>query len=124
MSGWDIDPVGVQAVLEKTVEFAKKIEPWGKDYAAHLQSSATSAGTLYMGTGERPQAGLVGAALAEFAEKTQTDLATVAARAGASLTGASEATKAYLNGDLEMAAEAQREALKTPKIDMPGKKGG
>ncbi|MFE9174569.1 DUF6507 family protein, partial [Streptomyces kebangsaanensis] len=30
------------------------------------------------------------------------------------------ATTAYLNGDQEMAAEAQRKALGAPKVDLPG----
>jgi hypothetical protein len=41
--------------------------------------------------------------------------------------GAAEATNAYAHGDLEMAAEAQRNALKAPKVDVPGagrKQGG
>ncbi|GAA3305538.1 hypothetical protein GCM10020295_59490 [Streptomyces cinereospinus] len=35
--------------------------------------------------------------------------------------GVVDATTAYLNGDQEMAAEAQRKTLAAPKIDMPGK---
>ncbi|MFI9616368.1 DUF6507 family protein, partial [Streptomyces sp. NPDC052023] len=43
-----------------------------------------------------------------------------ALRAGKSLQGVVDATTAYLNGDQEMAAEAQRNTLKAPKLDMPG----
>jgi hypothetical protein len=123
MSAWDIDPVGVRGVLETTIEAAKGIEGWGKGYSGHLQSAAESAGTLYMQSGERPEAGLVGAALGEFAEKTQTDIAYVVARATSSIQGASDATVAYVNGDIEMAEEAQAAALKEPKIDLPTGEG-
>jgi hypothetical protein len=44
----------------------------------------------------------------------------VAARAGKSLQGVVDATTAYLNGDEEMALEAQRNTLKAPKLDAPG----
>ncbi len=123
MSAWDIDPVGVRGVLENTVDAAEGIETWGTGYSGHLESAAKSAGTLYMMEGEKPEAGLVGAALAEFAEKTQTDIAYVVARATASIQGASDATVAYVNGDIEMAEEAQRNALKEPEVKLPEKEG-
>ncbi|MDB1090322.1 DUF6507 family protein [Streptomyces sp. ACA25] len=118
MSGWDIAAAGVDGVLSRTVEAAERFEGWGKDYGTHLESAASSAGTLFFGDGDRPEAGLVGAALAEFAERTQDDLMFIAARAGKSLQGAADATTAYLVGDLTMAEEAQREALKAPEIDL------
>ncbi|WP_279617241.1 DUF6507 family protein, partial [Streptomyces albus] len=83
-------------------------------YSGHMESAASSAGTI--AAGEAPEMGLVGAALAEFAMKTQDDLLFVGARAGKSMTGAVEAVKAYNQGDLDMAAAAQREALKAPDL--------
>ncbi|WP_344517830.1 DUF6507 family protein, partial [Streptomyces pulveraceus] len=61
-------------------------------------------------------------ALSQFAEHTTPDLKFIAARAGKSLTGAVDATTAYLNGDLDMAAEAQRKALGA--VDLDPKKPG
>ncbi|GAB3956957.1 DUF6507 family protein [Streptomyces sparsus] len=122
MSGWDLKPEGISGALEKTAEVARGLEKKVKSYSDNLESAATSAGTLAMG-GERPEAGLVGAALAEFAQETQKDLQFIAARSGKSLEGAGSATKAYLAGDLAMAEEAQREALKAPELDL-GKGGG
>ncbi|KNE84133.1 MULTISPECIES: DUF6507 family protein [Streptomyces] len=116
MSGWDIDVNGVQGVLSKTGEVAGKLETQASSYSDHMESAASSAGTI-AGGGEAPEMGLVGAALAEFAMKTQDDLMFVGARAGKSMTGAVDAVKAYNQGDLDMAAAAQREALKAPDLE-------
>ncbi|KOU72007.1 hypothetical protein ADK57_10485, partial [Streptomyces sp. MMG1533] len=92
----------------------------------HLTSAATSAGTISAEGGgggeggEKAAGGLVALALSQYAERASKDLQYVAARAGKSLQGAVDATTAYLNGDQEMAAEAQRNALSEPKLDMPG----
>ncbi|MEE1807675.1 DUF6507 family protein, partial [Streptomyces sp. BE133] len=72
--------------------------------------------------GEKAAGGLVALALSQFAEHTTSDLKFIAARAGKSLQGAVDATTAYLNGDLEMAAEAQRKALGAVDLD-PQKPG-
>ncbi|MGK5530595.1 DUF6507 family protein [Streptomyces sp. URMC 129] len=127
MPDWDIDPLGVQRVLGETVDAADDLQEWGTAYQASLRSAAESAGTLDMGGAQRESAaGLVGAALAEFAEKTAADLQYIAARAGASLNGASQATVEYVNGDMAMAEEAQRNALREPDLEeLPtGEDGG
>ncbi|GAA0460532.1 DUF6507 family protein [Streptomyces olivaceiscleroticus] len=126
MAGWDLDPQGIQGVLKTTGEFAGKIETHTKAYGDHLQSAATSAGTITAegggGKGEKPAGGLVALALSQFSEHTLNDLKFIAMRAGKSLNGAVDATTAYLNGDLEMAAEAQRKALGAVDVD-PTKPG-
>ncbi|MFG2193075.1 DUF6507 family protein [Streptomyces sp. NPDC048639] len=115
-------------MLKTTGEVAGHFEGQLKAYSTHLESAATHAGTISGegegggGGGENGGKGLVALALAEFAKATTGDLKFIAARAGKSLAGAVEATTAYLDGDMEMAAEAQRKALAEPKIDMP--KGG
>lgn len=128
MGGWDLQPQGIQGVLKTTGEIAGHFEGQLKAYSEHLESAATNAGTISAeggGGGEKGGGGgLVALALAQFAEHTATELKFMAARAGKSLTGAVEATTAYLNGDMEMAAEAQRKALAAPKIDMPKGGGG
>jgi len=123
MTGWDLKPQGIQGVLKTTGETASHIETYAKSYGEHLTSAASSAGTISAegpgGTGgEKPTGGLVALALSQYAEHAATDLKFIAARAGKSLTGAVEATTAYLNGDEEMAAEAQRKALGTPDLDL------
>jgi hypothetical protein len=98
-----------------------------------LTSAASSAGTISADAGsgggsggsggsggEKAQGGLVALALSQYAEHASKDLQFVAARAGKSLQGVVDATTAYLRGDEEMAAEAQRRTLAAPKLDMPG----
>ncbi|WP_151772959.1 DUF6507 family protein [Streptomyces abyssomicinicus] len=122
MPNWDLTPQGISHVLKTTGETASSMEGYAKSFGEHLQSAATSAGTISAegGGGGEQAGGLVALALSQYAEKAAKELQFVVARAGKSLTGAVEATTAYLNGDLEMAAEAQRKALLAPKLDMPG----
>ncbi|MFF3953724.1 DUF6507 family protein [Streptomyces sp. NPDC001890] len=130
MTGWDLKPQGIQGVLKTTGEVASKIQTHATSYGDHLSSAASSAGTITAEGGgdgggkggEQAVGGLVALALSQFAEHTTPDLKYIAARAGKSLTGAVDATTAYLNGDLDMAAEAQRKALGA--VDMDPKKPG
>ncbi|WP_326767965.1 DUF6507 family protein [Streptomyces sp. NBC_01591] len=133
MTGWDLKPQGIQGVLKTTGEVASKIQTHATSYGDHLSSAASSAGTISAEGGgdggggggkggEQAVGGLVALALSKFAEHTTPDLKFIAARAGKSLTGAVDATTAYLNGDLDMAAEAQRKALGA--VDLDPKKPG
>lgn len=130
MTGWDLKPQGIQGVLKTTGEVASKIQTHATSYGDHLSSAASSAGTITAEgggdgggkDGEQAVGGLVALALSQFAEHTTPDLKFIAARAGKSLTGAVDATTAYLNGDLDMAAEAQRKALGA--VDLDPKKPG
>ncbi|MCF0079134.1 DUF6507 family protein [Streptomyces lomondensis] len=91
-------------------------------YSGDVQGAATSAGTLAPGGagGEhKGQTGLVAAALAEFMEGTADELKFIGVRVGKSVNGAVEATVAYRDGDLEMAAEVQRRAAGLVRPDMP-----
>ncbi|MCX4734853.1 DUF6507 family protein [Streptomyces sp. NBC_01363] len=125
MTGWDLKPQGIQGVLKTTGEVASKIQTYATSYGDHLSSAASSAGTITAEGGgggggkggEQAVGGLVALALSQFAEHTTPDLKFIAARAGKSLTGAVDATTAYLNGDLDMAAEAQRKALGAVDLD-------
>ncbi|MET9872884.1 DUF6507 family protein [Streptomyces sp. NPDC006386] len=111
-------------MLKTTGESASKLEKYAKAFGEHLTSAASSAGTVSAEGGgeggEKAQGGLVALALSQFAEHATKDLKFVAARAGKSLQGAVDATTAYLNGDEEMAAEAQRKTLQAPVVDLPG----
>ncbi|WP_217243200.1 DUF6507 family protein [Streptomyces sp. AC555_RSS877] len=127
MPGWDLNPQGISGVLKTTGDTASDLEKHAKAFGEHLTSAATSAGTISAEGGggggeggEKAAGGLVALALSQFAERASKDLQFVAARAGKSLQGAVDATTAYLNGDEEMAAEAQRKALSAPKVDLPG----
>ncbi|WP_438948486.1 DUF6507 family protein [Streptomyces atratus] len=118
-------------MLKTTGEVASKLQTYATSYGDHLSSAASSAGTISAEGGdgggggeggEKAAGGLVALALSQFAEHTTPDLKFIAARAGKSLQGAVDATTAYLNGDLEMAAEAQRKALGA--VDLDPKKPG
>lgn len=92
-------------------------------YSGDVEGAATAAGTLAPGgaSGEhKGQAGLVAAALAEFFEGTADELRSIGARVVRSVNGAVEATVEYEDGDLEMAAEAQRQAACVVEPDMAG----
>ena len=121
VSGWDLKPQGIQGVLKSTGETASHLEGQAKAYGEHLTSAASSAGTVSAeGGGGKAQGGLVALALSQYAEHATKDLQYIALRAGKSLQGAVDATTAYLRGDEEMAAEAQRKALGEPRVDVPG----
>ncbi|MEU4208769.1 DUF6507 family protein [Streptomyces sp. NPDC026206] len=120
MTSWDIRPSEVSGVLSKAATAAEGLSKAGQGVQKTLPSAAGAAGTISgMYCGPAPS-GPVGAALAEFANKWGADLQYVAKRTAASLNGAAEATRKYVEGDLELAANAQHEALAEPKIDMPG----
>ncbi|MFI9806673.1 DUF6507 family protein [Streptomyces sp. NPDC052301] len=122
MKGWDIVPSGVATVVSHVGDVMKAMESVVEAYSGDVQGAATSAGTLAPGgaSGEhKGQAGLVGAALAEFVEGTASDVQFIGVRVGKSVTGAVDATLAYKAGDVEMAAEAQRRAAGVVKPDMP-----
>lgn len=66
--------------------------------------------------------GLVAAALGGFDEAQAGDIGFVFGRMGAAVSGAAQATRAYVEGDLEMAANAQAaaSAAPDPRASMPG----
>jgi hypothetical protein len=123
MPAWDISPSGVQSVVSNVSDVMKVLDEIVQAYSGDVQGAATSAGTLAPGgaSGEhKGQTGLVAAALAEFMEGTADELKFIGERVGKSVNGAVEATVAYRDGDLEMAAEVQRRAAGLIRPDMPG----
>jgi hypothetical protein len=114
---WDIQVDSVRDVLSKTEDTAGKFEDAFTAYNDALASAAKSAGT--MAPGVAPKSGTPGpvaAALQEFADKTFDDLRYLPARAAKSIGGAAKATKEYISGDLQMAANAQHDAIPDPKL--------
>jgi hypothetical protein len=125
VTGWDIDVVGVYGVLSKTGVEAKNLSDAGVAMQGNLEEAASSAGTITSQHGPYAStAGLVGAALGEFLQGWSRDLLYVAERASRSMNGAAEATGHYVEGDIAMAAAAQHEAAKEPKVDLRGAGGG
>ena len=126
MSKWDITPSGVEFVTSLVGDAIDDIDTGVRSYGKHVESAATSAGTLSEPVCGAPQTGPVGAALALFVEKSMREALFIGARAVKSANGAREATALYVAGHHRMAADAQHAALSAPKIDMPGdgKRGG
>lgn len=123
MTAWDIRPAEVGGVLSRTATAAEGLSKAGQSVQKTLPSAATAAGTISgMVCGPVPS-GPVAGALGEFVKKWSSDLTYIAKRTAASLNGASEATRHYVEGDVEMAATTQSEALKEPRTDMPGQGG-
>nr|WP_168506968.1 DUF6507 family protein [Streptomyces sp. S1D4-11]QIY94516.1 hypothetical protein HEP87_11430 [Streptomyces sp. S1D4-11] len=124
MTAWDISPSGVKGVLTNTATAAEGLSNTGKALEKTVPSAASSAGTIEQGGVEKSGTqGPVAAALGEFFNAYQKDLMYVAERTSNSINGAAAATNYYVTGDLEMAAQAQQEALKEPKIDLSGAGG-
>ncbi len=103
MTKWNLDPAGIKGVVERTGGEAKRFEGAAKTYGEALQGAAESSGS-----------NLVASALAGFAEHHKPTLQAMAERAGRVLNGAVTATNAYLDGDLQMATNAQHDAVAPP----------
>ncbi|WP_063785000.1 DUF6507 family protein [Streptomyces sp. TP-A0356] len=114
MTGWDITPSGVESILSLVGLAADDLSKDVKGYGESVQDAALSAGTIsgpYCGTAPE---GPVGAAVANFVSDTEGRIAFMAARIKKTMDGTVKATTEYVEGDLTMAARAQREASKVP----------
>jgi hypothetical protein len=111
MSKWDIDPAGVRSVLISTENVAKEFDGQATALNAGLEGAATESSS-----------DIVASALSGFAESAGLSLNFVFTRTGACLGGAAQATNCYLDGDLQMAANAQAsaDAAPNPLAAMPG----
>ncbi|MFD0625810.1 DUF6507 family protein [Streptomyces sanglieri] len=131
MTGWDIRPSGVESALSLVGLAAEDLSKGVRGYGKSVEDAALHAGTIsgpYCG--EAP-AGPVGAAVANFISDTQQQIRFMAARTKKSMDGTVKATTEYVEGDLAMAARAQREASKAPTPaeiravgQKPGHRGG
>jgi hypothetical protein len=107
MSSWDIDPAGVKSVVTKVGGHVTDghgggdtLEHHFKDFGDHMQNAAEGAAS-----------GPIGTALKEFVDHYSPALKSMASKTGSCVQGAVEATKDYIQGDLEMAAQAQKKAV-------------
>ncbi|MFI5694924.1 DUF6507 family protein [Kribbella sp. NPDC051586] len=114
---WDIDPRGVASVLKKTEAAAKPLDALTKKYGTCLNDLMQG---LNPSAPELGSVQLVAASLSEFAVHWQPSLESSVQQLGASLMGAYNATTAYLNGQEEMAANAQRAAANGQIPPPPG----
>src|SRR5262249_28542371 len=112
MSRWDIRPEGVQGTVGRTAEVAGKLQGQARSYHDHVQSVAQSAGTL-AGPCDPASMGMspVGAAVVAYANNATQALNAIADRTEKPLNGTVAAVGWYLNGDLEMAENAEKDAI-------------
>ena len=100
MTGYRIDPKGVETVLNATKSEAEKFGTILKPLQGWVEFAAT-------GTGG---SGAIIAALQSFFENQSVGLQAINTRVDAAITGAYEATKAYIDGDLDMVQTYQKNA--------------
>jgi Family of unknown function (DUF6507) len=110
MTAWDIDPAGVQGVLGKTQSVAAEFEGQLASMTSALESGATNTSSE-----------IVASAIQGFGSAIEADVRFVLSRTGAAISGCAAAVNAYAQGDLEMAANAQRNAAGATVADMPGR---
>ena len=103
MSKWDIDPPGVSGVVTRTGE-----------RAGGFDTARTAMGNALSGAAGSCGSEIVAGALAGFAQHISPSIDGVTRLTGRILTAAVDATKAYVAGDLEMAATAQSNAGAAP----------
>jgi hypothetical protein len=106
MSGWDIDPAGVSGVLGKT-----------RNVADDFEGQLTSINDAMAGGSSNSSSEIVAKAISDYATSALPDIKFVVQRTSQAMTAAVKATNAYLQGDLEMAATAQRTATAPPPVD-------
>ncbi|HEY3560142.1 MAG TPA: DUF6507 family protein [Kribbella sp.] len=114
---WDIDPQGVVGVLKKTEAAAKPLDELTKKYGTTLNDLMQGLGS---GAPELASLKLVAASLSEFAVHWQPSIESSIKQVGASMMGAYNATKAYMNGQEDMALTAQRAAANGEIPPPPG----
>jgi ABC-type transporter Mla subunit MlaD len=102
MVDWKIDLDGVQTTLTNTAKAAEPLEGLVKSYGDDLTNLIN--GLNY------DVFKVVAAAIGEYSQHWAPTIESAAKQINASLTGASEAVKAYANGQEEMAQNAQRAA--------------
>ncbi len=102
MADWDISPTGVASVLKKVGTHAEELGKELNTLSTHAESAVTAT-----------QSNLIGTTISEYFEKTEGPrLKKISSLVSAACTGVRDATKAYLRGDEEMAADAQDKAIK------------
>lgn len=101
---WDIKPMQVAEVLKATAEKAQGFDGVSKDYAEHAENAVRQARMT-----------LVGQACGDVITHYKDAWPDIVEQIQASLTGARDATIAYVNGQNEMALNAQRRAVDAPQ---------
>lgn len=111
MVSWEVDPSGVADVVRRAGEVASGFRGDFAGAGAALQAVAGQTDSL-----------LVNQALADYAGSQQDDMTAIFDRSASAIRGATQAATAYVQGDQEMAVNAQRNAAAAPDPSavMPG----
>ncbi|KII00066.1 hypothetical protein LP52_03810 [Streptomonospora alba] len=105
MSNWDVSPEGVNSVLTTVgghvgdEAMTEGLTGQIDDFGTHVENAS-----------EQAASAPIGQALQEFVDHFGPMMWTMVARTSSAVTAGSEATTAYIDGDLEMAADAQANA--------------
>lgn len=112
MTSWSIQPEGVIQVL-------KNVESEAIELGTSLDTLPASLEAAALGT----QSAAIAEAIQGWMEMESPTLKGVSQRINAAMTGAADATKAYIQGDLEMAANVQAAqvaaATAPPPLEVP-----
>ncbi|KAB2388800.1 DUF6507 family protein [Actinomadura montaniterrae] len=118
IDGWDIDPIGVQTVLEKVITHYAGED--GKGNGGLVKQ----AGQFAQYVDDAVAAALsepIGIALGEYAKAVKPELKATFHKVHSCVKGATDATKAYIDGDIKMAEKAQKRAVDAPSPQAGGK---
>ncbi|MEY9214296.1 hypothetical protein NI17_020515 [Thermobifida halotolerans] len=110
MSGWDLNPAEINTVLQAVGEHVG-----GEDGTGGLVGLLDDFGTHVEEAGTACASGPIGMALGEFMDEYTDKLKGMVDKSVSAVTGCSDATMFYVNGNLEMAAEAQRGVNQSPE---------
>lgn len=111
MTDYSIDPSGVVTVVTTVAEHLAGEDGSGggglikqlENFGVHVENAATAASSFPVGT-----------ALLQFVEYAGPNLEAMVTKGSACITGAVDATAAYIEGDTQMLDEAQRNAVNAP----------
>ncbi len=98
MTAWDIDPYGVQSVINRTAAAFKPIERHTKTFVTGSRDAAAASGAC---GSRRPS---------PDSSSTTGDPTGISRRTGRALQGAADAATSYVQGDLEMSAQTRSTA--------------
>ena len=114
MGRWDIQPAGVQSVLART-----------QTTAGEFEGQMTRLNSALEGAAGQSSSDIVAGALVGFAtEAAMPQIQFVFTRTAACLNAAAQAVNGYLDGDLQMAANAQASAVAAPDARSSMPRGG
>jgi hypothetical protein len=100
VSRWDVQPAGVRGVLGQT-----------QAAAGEFENQMTTMNSALQGAVEQSSSTIVAEAISGYLARAATpQIQAVFTRTEACLNGAAQAVNAYLEGDLQMAANAQASA--------------